>query len=200
MSTLRLEPARVGTLTAREGEGRWYGFDLQLAIFALSLTVVGLLMAFTNSADDPLRPGSIFTRGLIWLALAAIIFLVRDVLPRREVAVRGETPVARIKRVVPESDRVRVEVLNGTSTRGLARRATAAMRDAGFDVVSSGNATERPDSSLVIVRTGREDWAALAAKALGGARIQLRPDTSRYVDRTIVIGSLWRPPVQPLDP
>ena len=75
MSTLRLEPARVGTLTAREGEGRWYGFDLQLAIFALSLTVVGLLMAFTNSADDPLRPGSIFTRGLIWLSLAAIIFV-----------------------------------------------------------------------------------------------------------------------------
>ena len=57
MSTLRLEPARVGTLTAREGEGRWYGFDLPLAIFALSLTVVGLLMAFTNSADDPCGPG-----------------------------------------------------------------------------------------------------------------------------------------------
>jgi rod shape determining protein RodA len=75
MSTLRLEPARVGTLAAREGEGRWYGFDLQLAIFALSLTVVGLLMAFTNSADDPLRPGSIFTRGLIWLALAVMIFV-----------------------------------------------------------------------------------------------------------------------------
>ncbi len=75
MSTIRLEPARVGTLTAREGEGRWYGFDVQLAIFALSLTVVGLLMAFTNSADEPLRPGSIFTRGLIWLALAAVIFV-----------------------------------------------------------------------------------------------------------------------------
>ncbi len=75
MSTVRLEPARVGTLTAREGEGRWYGFDVQLAIFALSLTVMGLLMAFTNSADDPLRPGSIFTRGLIWLAFAALIFV-----------------------------------------------------------------------------------------------------------------------------
>jgi rod shape determining protein RodA len=75
MSTLRLEPARVGTLTAREGEGRWYGFDLQLAIYALSLTVIGLLMAFTNSADDPFRPSSIFMRSLIWLALAAIIFV-----------------------------------------------------------------------------------------------------------------------------
>jgi rod shape determining protein RodA len=75
MSTLRLEPARVGTLTARAGEGRWYGFDVPLAIFALSLTVVGLLMAFTNSAEDPFRAGSIFTRGLIWLALAAVVFV-----------------------------------------------------------------------------------------------------------------------------
>ena len=75
MSTLRLEPARVGTLTAREGEGRWYGFDLQLAIYALSLIVIGLLMAFTNSADDPFRPGSIFTRGLVWLALGVFVFV-----------------------------------------------------------------------------------------------------------------------------
>ena len=50
MSTIRLEPARVGTLTAREGEGRWYGFDLQLAIFALSLTVVGLLLLIGSEA------------------------------------------------------------------------------------------------------------------------------------------------------
>ncbi|MFV2062448.1 MAG: FtsW/RodA/SpoVE family cell cycle protein [Chloroflexota bacterium] len=75
MSTLRLEPARVGTLTAREGQGRWYGFDLQLAIYALSLTVIGLLMAFTNSASDPFQPGSIFTRGLIWLSLAMVVFV-----------------------------------------------------------------------------------------------------------------------------
>jgi rod shape determining protein RodA len=75
MSTIRLEPARVGTLTAREGQGRWYGFDLPLAMFALSLIVVGLLMAFTNSADDPFRPGSIFARSLVWLALAATVFV-----------------------------------------------------------------------------------------------------------------------------
>jgi rod shape determining protein RodA len=76
MSALRLEPARVGTLAAREGQGRWYGFDLQLGIYALSLTVIGLLMAFTNSADDPLRPGSLFVRGLIWLTLATVVFVV----------------------------------------------------------------------------------------------------------------------------
>jgi rod shape determining protein RodA len=76
MSTLRLEPARVGTLAAREGQGRWYGFDLQLALYALSLTVMGLLMAFTNSAVDPLQPGSLFMRGLVWLALASVVFVV----------------------------------------------------------------------------------------------------------------------------
>jgi rod shape determining protein RodA len=76
VSTLRLEPARVGTLAAHDGQGRWYGFDLQLAIYALSLIVIGLLMAFTNSGSDPLQPGSIFTRGLIWLALAAVVFVV----------------------------------------------------------------------------------------------------------------------------
>jgi rod shape determining protein RodA len=76
LSTLRLEPARVGTLAARDGQGRWYGFDVQLAIFAVSLTVVGLLMAFTNSPSDPLQPGSIFTRGLVWLALATAVFVV----------------------------------------------------------------------------------------------------------------------------
>ena len=32
MSALRLEPARVGTLGARDGQGRWYGFDLQLTL------------------------------------------------------------------------------------------------------------------------------------------------------------------------
>jgi rod shape determining protein RodA len=74
MSTLRLEPARVGTLGARERQGRWYGFDLQLALYALSLTVIGLLMAFTNSAIDPLQAGSLFLRGLIWLTLASIVF------------------------------------------------------------------------------------------------------------------------------
>lgn len=73
MSTLRLEPARVGTLAARDGQGRWYGFDLQLAIYALSLTVIGLLMAFTNSAEDALDPGSLFMRGLVWLALAVVV-------------------------------------------------------------------------------------------------------------------------------
>ena len=111
-----------------------------------------------------------------------------------------EVVAERIERVVPEDVRIRVEVLNGTGQRGLARRGTTAMRDAGFDVVATGNWDVRIDSSLVLVRAGRPEWAALAVKALGGARVETRPDSSRYVDLTIVLGTAWRPQALPFDP
>ncbi len=99
-----------------------------------------------------------------------------------------------MRRVVPEGTRIRVEVLNATETRGLARRAMQAMRDAGFDVVYFGNTKERSDSSVVLDRSGHPQWAALAAKTLQGARVESNPDTSRYLDLTILIGSRWLPP------
>ncbi|MBI1809317.1 MAG: LytR C-terminal domain-containing protein [Gemmatimonadetes bacterium] len=105
-----------------------------------------------------------------------------------------------VGRVVPESLHVRVEVLNATGTRGLARQAMFAMRDAGFDVVSYGNSSEPQDSSLVLDRSGHADWAALAVRALGAARAEARPDTSRYLDLTILIGRRWTPPGEPLHP
>jgi hypothetical protein len=111
-----------------------------------------------------------------------------------------DVDAVRVARVVPDTVRIRVEVLNATNTRGLARRATAVIRDAGFDVVSAGNWTEPLDSSLVLVRSGRMDWGALAAKALGGARVEARPDSSRYLDLTIIVGSRWRAPPEPFDP
>lgn len=111
-----------------------------------------------------------------------------------------ETEAPPVERVVPEGTRVRVEVLNGTTVRGLARRATRAMRDAGFDVVASGNGDGASDSSVVYVRSGRMDWGAWAVTALGGARLVARPDSSRDLDLTIVVGRRWRPPPEPFDP
>lgn len=61
---------------ARPSSGTWNSFDLQLAFFALALAVVGLLMAYTSSGDSPLEAGSIFTRGLMWLAIAIVMFTV----------------------------------------------------------------------------------------------------------------------------
>jgi hypothetical protein len=112
----------------------------------------------------------------------------------------GAAQVTRVERVVPASLRIRVEVMNAAGTRGLARRTTAMLRDAGFDVVGSGNWTERLDSNLVIVRSGDTTWASVAARVLGGARVESRPDSSRYLDLTIVLGTAWRPPPEPCDP
>ncbi|MFO1540165.1 MAG: FtsW/RodA/SpoVE family cell cycle protein [Chloroflexota bacterium] len=83
MSVLRLDPVRLRGL-ARGGVGRTWGtFDLQLTLYALALIVLGLLMAFTNSTGDPLAPGSLFVRGLMWLALASIVYIAVSLIDYR---------------------------------------------------------------------------------------------------------------------
>ncbi|MFM8566377.1 MAG: LytR C-terminal domain-containing protein [Gemmatimonadota bacterium] len=110
----------------------------------------------------------------------------------------GDQPA--VERLVPPGTRIVVAALNGTTTRGLARRATRALRDAGFDVVASGNAEAPTDSSVVYVHAGDSLWAQWAARAIGGARIVTRPDASRDLHLTVVVGRAWRPPADPFDP
>jgi hypothetical protein len=102
--------------------------------------------------------------------------------------------------IVPAGVRVRVEVVNATKVRGLARRASFYLRDLGFDVVDFRNTGLKRDSTLILDRSGHPAWAALASRALGGARVEARPDSSRYLDLTIVLGAAWRPPAQPFYP
>ncbi len=96
--------------------------------------------------------------------------------------------------------RITVEVLNATKVRGLARRAALSLRDQGFDVVSTGTNRDPFDSTQVLDRTGHREWAARAAKAMGGATVLVRPDSSRDVDLTVLIGASWHPPSQPFYP
>lgn len=100
----------------------------------------------------------------------------------------------------PDGVRIRVQVLNATRTRGLARRATFMLRDRGFDVVETGTAPLQRDSTLVVHHGGNPDWAARVARAMGGARVETRPDSSRYLDVSVLIGATWRPPAQPFYP
>jgi hypothetical protein len=100
----------------------------------------------------------------------------------------------------PSGERVKVEVVNATRVRGLARRATRALRDRGYDVVALSTAGEQRDSTLVLDRSGHPDWARRLARAMGGARVEARPDSSRYLDLTVLVGRAWRPPPDPLDP
>ena len=100
----------------------------------------------------------------------------------------------------PGRDRIRVEVLNATRIRGLARRGTFVLRDRGFDVVSIGTSAQQSDSTLVLDRSNHPEWAARVARALGGARVEARPDSTLYVDVTVLLGRTWRPPPEPLHP
>jgi len=99
----------------------------------------------------------------------------------------------------PEGVRIKVEVLNATRTRGLARRATLYLRDRGFDVVGSGTVSEQRDSTIVLDRSAHPEWAFLVGRAMG-ARVVAEPDSSRYLDVTVILGRDWRPPSKPFYP
>jgi hypothetical protein len=120
---------------------------------------------------------------------------LRDPTTRAPQAVRQ-----RVDAEAPAGVRIRVEVLNATRVRGLARRATMHLRDRGFDVVYVGTSRERRDTTVVLDRSGHTDWAELVARALGGVRVESAPDSSRYLDVTVLLGTTWRPPAEPFYP
>lgn len=109
----------------------------------------------------------------------------------------GAAPVMRSG---PSMPRVRVQVLNATRIRGLGRRAMLYLRDQGFDVVEVGTTFATRDTTLVLDRSRHPEWAQNVATSLGPARVESRPDSSRYLDVTVLVGSSWRPPAQPFYP
>lgn len=160
------------------------------------------------SGDRPrwTRPGWLILGGL------ALIFAAGIAWPRLRAARRGPdgAPAAASALELPEPDdtlanaptdvRVRVEVLNATQVRGLGRRAMFYLRDRKFDVVAVGTSRAQQDSTVVIDRSGHPEWARRVARAMGGARVESRPDSSRYLDVTVVIGATWRAPAEPFHP
>jgi len=135
--------------------------------------------------------------------VAAVALVIVVVAARRTGPAVRETALGRLVTrpvTAPPNTRVRVEVINATRTRGLARRATRLLRDRGFDVVTYATSDALQDSTTVLDRSNHPEWARLVGEALGGARVQARPDTSRYVDVTVVLGTTWRPPPQPFSP
>jgi len=133
---------------------------------------------------------------IIILILCGVAWIVWQMLALRP----NRTSVAAPKDArAPDGVRIKVEVLNATQTKGLARKATLYLRDRGFDVVGSGNVTEQRSKTVVYDRSGHADWAALVGKAME-APVVSRPDTSRYLDATVLIGDDWRPPPEPFHP
>lgn len=104
---------------------------------------------------------------------------------------RGPGPATEI---LAPSERVRVEVRNGGGVPGRAREAKDQLRNRGFDVVYYGN--ERPfglDSSVVLDRIGRPDWARSVAEALGIVVVREELDPNLLLDVSVVLGRDWEP-------
>lgn len=94
----------------------------------------------------------------------------------------------------PPADPVRVEVLNASGRAGLARDVMRALRDEGFDVVSIGNAPAGTDParSRVVDRVGKPERARAVADALSVDSVLSQPDTTLYLDATVLIGRDWK--------
>ena len=79
MGVIRAEPARVSDWASRSIGAAWRAFDLQLAAYAALLGTIGLVMAYTNSAEHGqalFEGGTTFVRGLMWTGIALIAFLL----------------------------------------------------------------------------------------------------------------------------
>ncbi|MGV3709968.1 MAG: LytR C-terminal domain-containing protein [Gemmatimonas sp.] len=102
----------------------------------------------------------------------------------------------------PKGVRVRVLVVNASMVNGLAKRATSVLRDHGFDVVEfeSGRGKKAQEKTQILTNTGHDDWSARIARVLGTGTVEDRPDNSRYVDVTVVLGLDWNPPAQAFRP
>lgn len=137
-----------------------------------------------------------------WIVLAGALLIALGAIARWYLRASPRFRPLRpaVGRVVPAGTHVRVEVLNATDSKGLARRAMLVMRDAGFDVVFFGNSSERADTTRVLDRSGHADWAALAARTMGRANVEVKPDSSRFLDLTVLVGRNWTAPLEPLYP
>lgn len=98
-------------------------------------------------------------------------------------------------------DRVLVEVRNGGGRRGMAHQATDLLRDRGFDVVFYGNAEPFDrKTSVVLDRAGRPERARSVADALGIPTVRSEPDSTLYLDVSVVLGQDWEPPAVAVEP
>jgi hypothetical protein len=141
------------------------------------------------------------TRAIIVLLVIAIVAGGATIWGvRRQPPVSEPVRVEQPDIIAPAGARVRVQVLNGTKTRGMARRATMMLRDHGFDVLETGNDATARDTTIVYDLSGHPEWASLVARLFAPARVIARRDSSSYLDVTVSIGSTWRAPSQPFYP
>jgi LCP family protein required for cell wall assembly len=116
-------------------------------------------------------------------------------LPHYEGALIRET-VAQMGQAISSSSSERaeplsvtIEILNGTSLDGLARRTKALYESFGFDVVSFGNADDdKVVNTVVLDRRGNPEAARRVAEIIHGERVHTQPSAASDADVTVILG------------
>ena len=101
--------------------------------------------------------------------------------------------------IVPDapqvSHNIRVEILNGCGTGGVANEIGQKLRDFGIDVMTLGNAENfNFPETIVIDRMGKIEYAQQVADVLGTPNViqQKTPDPFRIEEVTVIIGRDYR--------
>jgi rod shape determining protein RodA len=79
MGVAEARAARMGDWASGKAGAVWRAFDLQLGTYAALLACFGLAMAYSNSVSgggELLGSGSVFLRGLLWTAIALVVFIL----------------------------------------------------------------------------------------------------------------------------
>ncbi len=98
----------------------------------------------------------------------------------------------------PLPHHVRVEVWNASDMTGAARLGRLALQHAGLDVVQSANADDSlrgTANNRIFVRLGDTVGVGRVIEVLGGADVEMKPDRTRIVDLTVILGSKFVPPI-----
>lgn len=135
--------------------------------------------------EQPVRRLALIGAGVLLLAFLALRYRsAPSALPDHAFPIPGE------------SDRLLVEVLNGSGKAGLARTATRVLRRGGMDVVYFGNADGAAAATQLLVRRGDSTAARRAARLLGIGAVEWQPDSTRRVDVTVILGRDYAPPAE----
>lgn len=127
----------------------------------------------------PLRLTHVYVAGVLVLFIALVYPLIR---PTNKKATWTENPTFDI----------RIQVLNGCGTEGVAEEVASCLRDSGFDIVGTGNADAFDyEHTLVVDRCGLFDKAVKVGKALQCDRVMVQRTAASANDVVVVVGSDW---------
>lgn len=87
----------------------------------------------------------------------------------------------------------RLQVLNGSGTSGLGTKVAAKLKEAGYEIVSTGNAVRRYDETTVFYQPGSEALAREVARFLGTTKIEPAPNSlDKKIPVTVVVGADYK--------